>query len=97
MIAVIVDFVVKPDHVDEFRKRMDRQAKDSLEREKGCRRFDVCTDPEDRTKIFLYELYDDREAVKVHMETPHFKDFFGTVEPWLADKSIRVWDRREPG
>ena len=37
-------------------------ARASVEHEPGCSQFDVCVDPKDKSRIFLYEIYDDRAA-----------------------------------
>ena len=95
MIALTVEFVVKPDHVDEFRARMDLQARDSITLEKGCRTFDVCYDPEDRTRIFLYETYDNEAALQVHKESDHLKSFFSDIKEWLVSKTFRPLERHD--
>jgi len=41
MFVVTVIFKVKQDVVEDFRKAVKQQAKNSLKKEKGCKRFDV--------------------------------------------------------
>lgn len=87
-LAVLVTFRLKAAHVAPFREAMMRQATASLEREPGCRRFDVCLDPEDERKVFLYELYDDDAAFEAHLRTDHFLGFDATVRDWIEDKRV---------
>jgi len=93
--VITVTFAIKPEHTATFREAMIVQARNSLSREAGCSQFDVCTDPGDATRIFLYEIYDDEAAFKHHLETEHFRDFDSMVQPWLASKSVTAWVRLE--
>ncbi len=92
MIAVVVDFEVKREKIAGFRKAVLAQAANSLKEEAACRQFDVCVDPADETRVFLYELYDDRAAFDAHMKTKHFLSFNAEVTPWVKDKRVRVLD-----
>ena len=79
--------------VAEFREVMLRQARNSLANEDGCHRFDVCTDPENPRRFFLYELYRDADAFQVHLDSPHFRDFDARVRTWVEHKSVAAWSR----
>ena len=93
MHVVTVIFEVDPARIEEFRTAMLQQARNSLEREDGCRQFDVCADPEHAERIFLYEIYDDAAAFDLHLARAHFHDFDETVRPWVRSKEIRIWQR----
>ena len=90
MYVVIVDFHIKPERLAEFMPLMVENARASRETEPGCRQFDVCVDPADKTRVFLYELYDDRAAFDAHLATAHFKRFDAAVAPMLASKAVRT-------
>jgi (4S)-4-hydroxy-5-phosphonooxypentane-2,3-dione isomerase len=90
MYVVIVDFQIKPERVAEFMPLMVENARASRETEPGCRQFDVCVDPADKTRVFLYELYDDRAAFDAHLATAHFKRFDAAVGAMLASKAVRT-------
>ena len=96
MIAVIVEFQLKPDMVIPFEEAMREQARSSLVLEEGCHYFDVCQDPETPTNFFLYELYSDKAAFDFHLQSPHFGTFDETVTPWIMDKKVQIFDRLEP-
>jgi len=93
MFAVTVTFVVKKEHIDDFEEVMKTQAGNSLTREVGCHHFDVCIDPSDRSRVFLYELYTDKAAFDDHLQTPHFLNFDATVKGWLISKTAESWMR----
>ena len=52
MYVVLVDFKVKPERLKDFMPLMLENARASRE-EPGCRQFDVCVDPADRTSVPL--------------------------------------------
>ncbi len=92
MYAVCVTFELKPAHAAEFLERVGRQAKNSLEREAGCHRFDVCASP-DRQTVFLYELYSDRDAFDLHLKSDHFLEFDAATREMVDRKDVRTFDR----
>jgi len=91
MFVVTVIFKVKQDVVEDFRKAVKQQAKNSLKKEKGCKRFDVCFDNDDPQRIFLYELYVDAAAFEAHTQTDHFKNFREVSQPMLEDRMVKFW------
>jgi (4S)-4-hydroxy-5-phosphonooxypentane-2,3-dione isomerase len=97
MYVVIVDFKIKPERLAEFMPRMLDNARASRETEPGCRVFDVCVDPKEKTKVFLYEVYDDRAAFDAHLATAHFKRFDAAVAPMVASKAVRILERLTGG
>ncbi|MEE4166688.1 MAG: putative quinol monooxygenase [Desulfocapsaceae bacterium] len=93
MFVVTVDFLIKEQHVAEFMEAMIKQASHSLNREEGCLQFDVCRDPSDEKRVFLYEVYRDSEAFDRHLETEHFYSFNKTVSDWTASKTDQRLER----
>lgn len=87
-----VEFTIEPGFVEPFMGRLHVQASESL-REAGCSQFDVCVDPSAAHRVFLYEVYSDRDAFAAHLESPHFKDFDAVTHPWVKDKRVAQWQR----
>jgi quinol monooxygenase YgiN len=50
----------------------------------------VLADPQDRSKIMLFEVYDDERAFEAHQQTPHFKKYLAEAVPLLASRERRV-------
>ena len=96
MFVVAVTFEVEPEKLREFTDLVRGQARNSLSKEPGCHQFDVCVDPEDETKIFLYELYTDEDAFKAHTETSHFAQFGADSASLVRDKTVATLKRIEP-
>ena len=90
MYLVAVTFDLHPAHATAFAARVAQQAADSLE-EPGCQRFDVWHAPEGPGRVFLFEIYDDRAAFEVHLESAHFKAFAEETGPWIADRKLETW------
>lgn len=96
MFVVTVTFRLKPGHEAEFLKIMRENARASLANEPGCRRFDICLDPDDPTVVFLYELYDDAAAFDAHQGMPHFAATGEAAGPLTAEKTVRCFVRDAP-
>ncbi|GAA4338396.1 putative quinol monooxygenase [Pigmentiphaga soli] len=89
--ALLVDFQIKPERAEDFARAIARNARRSLGDEPGCRRFDVCRDPADAGAFFLYELYDDADAIAAHLASAHFREFDALTRDWVQRKAVRTW------
>jgi (4S)-4-hydroxy-5-phosphonooxypentane-2,3-dione isomerase len=96
MYVVCVDFDVLPQHRQAFLDAMKSNAHLSLYGEEGCRQFDVCVADKDPNSVFLYEVYNDADAFKEHLRSPHFLAFDQQVTPWIAKKTVRTLSRVSP-
>lgn len=94
MFVVTVTFEAAPAQAEAFLARVRRQAADSLTRETGCLRFDVCVDPGRPGRVFLYELYTGRAAFEAHLASGHFRAFDREVAPWLEGRTVETWELR---
>ncbi len=97
MFAVTVSFNIRKGKAAEFLNAMKLQARNSLRLETGCHHFDVCVDENDEHRIFLYELYTNRAAFDLHMESAHYRAFSDQVAPWVEDKEVRFWKLKDIG
>jgi autoinducer 2-degrading protein len=95
MFVLQVSIKIKPESVDAFMKKLDDNAR-AARTEPGCKQFEVLVDPNDRTKIMLYEVYKDEAAFEAHQATPHFKKYVAEAVPLLADRVRNVWKRVSP-
>ena len=96
MQAVVVEFRIKAEHVEDFATAIADNASASLQTEPGCRQFDVCRDPADPALFFLYELYDDEAAFQAHLRTAHFAAMDRSSAAWVEAKTIRKLRRTSP-
>lgn len=90
MISICVDFDIDPLSVDVFLQIMQKNASETLANEVGCHQFDILQDPQNPTKIFLYELYDDAVAFELHKKASHYLEFNQVVSEMVTAKSVRL-------
>ncbi len=95
-LVLAVTLKIKPDSVDKFMAAIVENGKAARETEPGCRAFEILADPEDRTQLMLYEVYDSQAAFEAHQQTPHFKQYLATAVPWLESRERRFWHRVAP-
>ena len=96
MLALVVEFRIKPAHIDAFDASIRANAQASVDTEPGCRQFDVCRDPDDPSLFFLYELYDDESAIQAHLQSPHFLQINAATASWVDAKAVRKLRRTRP-
>jgi len=95
MICVAVTYVVKPGLEDQAVALLEQLAKASRT-EPGCQMYVVHRSPDDPRRFFLYEQYDDQNALDAHRAAPHFSEF-GTngVMPMLESRTPELFEAME--
>ncbi len=91
MFVVTVAFTTAPDDHAAFLQLISHNAAQSLALEPGCHRFDVCTSPQRKGEVFLYELYTDAEAFENHKTMPHFQEFDSVSAPLVTGKQVATY------
>jgi quinol monooxygenase YgiN len=90
--VLIVNIKIKPENVERWMKLALENAREAR-KEPGCRQFEVLVDPKDRTKVMLFEIYDDDKAFEAHQATPHFKKYLAEAVPLLASRERQVFTK----
>lgn len=93
MYVVCVTFKIKSESIDQFMPLMLDNAKASFEQEPECQQFDLCIDENDKSIVFLYEIYNDKAAFQDHLASPHFKEFDAAITNMIADKKVQIFTR----
>ena len=83
---------IKPENVERWMKMALENAREAR-KEPGCRQFEVLVDPKDKTKIMLFEIYNDESAFEAHQQTPHFKKYLAEAVPLLASRERQVFTK----
>lgn len=94
MYVITVTFRVRHGHQQQFHKAVLNQAQRSLKREIGCHVFDVCTDPTDDCRVFLFEKYTDESAFQAHLQSEHLKQFNREISQMVQSKDVLVWSQK---
>lgn len=80
------------EHVEQYKARLLRHARTSLEREPGlCLRFDVHQDVDDPTLFLLIEQYADQAALDAHRASAHFARYRADTDGWVAERTWWYW------
>jgi len=90
--VLVVNIRIKPENVERWMPMALENAREAR-KEPGCRQFDVLVDPKDKTKVMLYEIYDDEKAFETHQQTAHFKKYLAEAVPLLASRERQVFTR----
>jgi len=90
--VLLVSIRIKPENVERFMQGIGENARAARE-EPGCRQFEVLVDAKDRTRVVLFEVYDDEQAFEAHQATPHFKKYLAEAVPLLASRERQVFTR----
>ena len=90
--VLVVNIKIKPENVERWMKLALENAREAR-KEPGCRQFEVLVDPKDKTKVVLFEIYDDDKAFEAHQATPHFKKYLAEAVPLLASRERLVLTR----
>jgi len=87
--AIVVEFVVRPGRMPEFRELIEANATASVRDEPGCQRFDILGDQSDENIVVLYEIYDNEAAFAEHARSPHYLAFAEASRDLISAKTIR--------
>jgi (4S)-4-hydroxy-5-phosphonooxypentane-2,3-dione isomerase len=88
-LVVLVEFLVYPSFVAQFRDLIAANAKTSLKCEIGCKRFDLLVDPEEPRRFVLYEIYENEAAFDEHLASSHYLSFADAIENEIEQRSVR--------
>ena len=91
-LVLLVSITIKPENVERWMKMALENAR-AARKEPGCRQFEVLVDPKDKTKVVLFEIYDDDKAFEAHQATPHFKKYLAEAVPLLASRERQVFTK----
>jgi len=92
MHVVVVFLEAERGRQDDLREALIAYAETCLDREDGCRRYDVSLDPVEGSAFLLYQIYDDEAAYLAHREMPHYAEFRTLTDPWTRSRRVLTYD-----
>jgi quinol monooxygenase YgiN len=95
-LVLVVKIKMKADGVEQFMAEVEKNGKAARETEPGCKQFDILRDPEDPTKLLLYEVYADEAAFETHQKTPHFQHYLNHALQYLESRERQFFRRAAP-
>ena len=90
MHIVVVQLTVRPEMLAEFEQAVLHNARESVARDPGCRRFDVSQAYDDPTRWVLHEVYDTQAAHAAHRQAPHFLAYQAVADRAVVEKAV-LW------
>jgi autoinducer 2-degrading protein len=91
MFVVVVFLEAEAGREWELGEALRAHAATCLEREPGCRRYDISIDPLEGSAFLLYQIYDDEGAYNAHRELPHYADFRNLTDPWTRSRRVLTY------
>jgi autoinducer 2-degrading protein len=88
MHVVLVLLTVKAEFLEEFERALMHNARESVQHDPGCVRFDVSQQQDDPSRWVLYEVYDAPEAHTAHRRSPHFLAYDAVATRAVVDKTV---------
>jgi quinol monooxygenase YgiN len=88
MICVAVTYIIRPGHEEEA-ARLFRAVTGPTRAEPGCRMYLAHRSTSDPRTFFLYEQYDDQDALDAHRASAHF-------EQYATNGLFRILESRTP-
>jgi (4S)-4-hydroxy-5-phosphonooxypentane-2,3-dione isomerase len=83
-----VDLVIIPSELPKFMEAIKENAANAV-KEPGCREFNINVLANNPNHVFLYEVYDNEDALKAHLQTPHFLKFRDAIQGMVVDRNVR--------
>jgi (4S)-4-hydroxy-5-phosphonooxypentane-2,3-dione isomerase len=87
--GLVVEFTVRVEHSDNFRRAIELNSEASVSKEPGCLRFDVLQALGDPATFVLYELYKDEAAFLFHRQCAHTQEFLAVAKPWITNQTVK--------
>lgn len=91
-VALVVNFNVKPDCMDDFLAIIRPHAAGTLAEEEGCVRFDVLTAADGAPNVILYEVYADQAAYDLHRGSERLQRTRAAYQAMIQDRTLTLCD-----
>jgi autoinducer 2-degrading protein len=88
MHIVLVLVTVKPELLEEFEAALLHNARESVQKDAGCLRFDVSQQLDDPAKWILHEVYPAPEAHAAHRQSAHFLAYDAVAARAITEKVV---------
>jgi quinol monooxygenase YgiN len=73
--VLVVELEIDPAQIDKFKAAIKENGETAVRVEPGCKSFNAVFEKENPTLVRLFEVYENADAFRAHLETPHFKKY----------------------
>ena len=91
MIIVTVKSKTKPEYTDHFFDEFQKIA-NIVREEKGCLEYELYQCGADNSEFFLFERWESKKYVEVHLKTNHMKEYLAKTESWFESKEVKIYE-----
>ena len=78
-LVLVVTVKVQPEFVAKLKPAMLENAAQSVQ-EENCYQFDVIVSQDEENTFMFYEVYKDEQALADHRQTPHFLNYWNSMQ-----------------
>jgi quinol monooxygenase YgiN len=90
-VVLFVEFSFDENDLDTAIELMTQMQSQVLENEEGCLAYDLLMSEEEPNKIFVYESYENQDAVKKHNNSPYFKEIVdGKLKKLIKNQTVKT-------
>ena len=86
---LFIEISVEPEKQELFLEELNKYAL-LVSKENGCEDFEILTDPKLRGRVYIYEIWRDRDAWDVHMKREESLLWQEKVKPLVYEQSMKV-------
>ena len=72
--------------MEPFKAAIKENGETAVRAEPGCLGFSAVFEKDNPTRVRLFEIYENVDAFKAHLETPHFKKYAETTKDMVKSR-----------
>jgi quinol monooxygenase YgiN len=84
--VLVVELEIDPSQLEPFKAAIKENGETAVRLEPGCRGFSAVFEKDNPTRVRLFEIYENADAFKAHLETPHFKKYAETTKDMVKSR-----------
>jgi quinol monooxygenase YgiN len=84
--VIVVELELDPSQVEPFKAAIKENGETAVRVEPGCLGFNAIFEKDNPTRVRLFEIYENVDAFKAHLETPHFKKYAETTKDMVKSR-----------
>jgi quinol monooxygenase YgiN len=84
--VLVVELEIDPAQLEPFKVAIKENGETAVRAEPGCLGFSAIFEKDNPTRVRLFEIYENAEAFKAHLETPHFKKYAETTKDMVRSR-----------
>jgi quinol monooxygenase YgiN len=84
--VLVVELEIDPSQLEPFKAAIKENGETAVRVEPGCKGFSAVFEKDNPTRVRLFEIYENADAFKAHLETPHFKKYVETTKDMVKSR-----------